>query len=1721
MENLKRRGLSLLLALVMIVSLFAGIQLPQASAAGSVTYVTDGDYVYNWGTRGTTATFLSPMAEDWWSSQPAYSTLATMDGSNDLDAVSNSALYEALASIMTGTHNNKTNYDGTRTLFQYTDCQNSAKTTTKISSFYSGTAIGPDWDSGSTWNREHVWPNSKSTSGSDSNTTREQDIMMLRPTAKDENGGRGNTAYGESTGYYHPNSESDGAYDLRGDVSRIVLYVYVRYGTDSTYADGALDYMWGTSGVMESVDVLLNWMEEDPVDTWELGRNDAVESITGTRNVFVDYPELAFLLFDEDIPVDYDTPSGAGTTSTYTVTATSNNNAHGTVAVNGKNITATPAEGYYADSYTVISGSATVTQNGNVFSVNASSDCTVQINFAAKTAVTITFMENGVIAKTVNTYQGDTVKLASPINTPDGCVFIGWVTNEIQDTEIKPATVHAADGSYAPSANTTFYALYSYVESSGSGTGKWTLVTDASKLSAGAEVVIAYNSASYVATDLGSNTYMGYASASFSTDKNTITELPDTAMILTLDGNANAWTLANPDGELLGSSSTKLYWDGGTTTWTINIDSGNATIAITSNASEALQYNKSSPRFKTYTSSQQLPQIYMMDGAAGTTYYTTSTCDHTDTTTTTVDATCTADGSTTVTCDDCGAVISETTIPATGHNYVDGTCTDCGSSEPAESVQVVIYAPEYMMALSSTYSTESTNYNAGVEVTVSGSSVTGYDSTEVWTLTDNGDGTYSILYGDQYLCLSDSYTSMALCDPEDDTVTHHHNWEIIPVGENLYNIRNTTRTLDGNTGYCIEWYAGNNYYCAYKTDTPYSNKNYQLSFYVVSGTLPTFTCDHAYVVTSTPGPSCTAYDEVKVCSKCGDKQTTEIPATTEHNMVAGTVVPPTATDYGYTLYHCDICGSYTEERDKVDPITGTEGITVTFVVPAGVAPISPMVTTDEGIELPTPGIPSADYEYTFAGWATSTIDNSTTVPTLYTGNYAPTQNVTLYAVYTYAPADNVFTRVDSTADLVIGNEIVIVAANTDVAMSTTQNSNNRGQIAITKDTENNKVTINDSVQVLTLEEGTVAGTYAFNTGSGYLYAASTSKNYLRTQNTIDGNASWEITITDGIATVKAQGSNTVNWMRHNNSSSIFSAYASGQADISLYTKSATVLTYTTEITRTEAYTVTFSTPSGVTAIPSTICGKTGITLPTAGVPANNHGYVFKGWATATYDNVTSKPTMYNPGEVYYATANTTFYAVYEYTTTGGGTSEYVLTDIGNISVSDSVVITMTTTNSTTYALTNGNGTSAAPAATTITVSENKLTTEPDSTLKWNIGGTKDSYIIYPEGDTTKWLYCTSANNGVRVGTNTNNTFKIDATSGYLQHNSTSRYLGIYTTTPDWRCYTSYTTANIANQELAFYVKSTGTTYWTTEVEVIELKFYSASLEVGEGISINYKVVASLFAENLYDLDSACATFVFNKETEDERTFTVSDPVLSGDYYVFQLKNIRPDWMGDVVTATLTATDANGESITSKAIEYSVAEYCYNKLNASDSTDALKTLLIDMLDYGAATQLHTGYKTDALVTDNAAYTNNASSGTSSAPTLNAAPAFGTSLDTPAAAWKGAALFLRETVRIRLRFTAESIDGVTVTAQIGDNDPVVLDSFTSAGNNVYYVFFDNLLATQMREDVVFTVMQNGTAISNTLTYSVEAYATSATATAGTLADMLNAMMNYGDAVYAYAG
>ena len=151
------------------------------------------------------------------------------------------------------------------------------------------------------------------------------------------------------------------------------------------------------------------------------------------------------------------------------------------------------------------------------------------------------------------------------------------------------------------------------------------------------------------------------------------------------------------------------------------------------------------------------------------------------------------------------------------------------------------------------------------------------------------------------------------------------------------------------------------------------------------------------------------------------------------------------------------------------------------------------------------------------------------------------------------PAEKVWTLVTEASTLAVGDQIIIAAKGSNVALSTTQNTNNRGQADITKSGDT-LVNPSSSVQIITLEAGSVLGGFAFKVGSaGYLYAASNSSNYLKSKATKDANGSWSIAIsTAGVATIKAQGSNGRNWLRYNSQSKLFSCYSSGQQDVVIY-----------------------------------------------------------------------------------------------------------------------------------------------------------------------------------------------------------------------------------------------------------------------------------------------------------------------------------------------------------------------------------------------------------------------------------------------------------------------------------------------------------------------------------------------------------------------------------------
>lgn len=164
---------------------------------------------------------------------------------------------------------------------------------------------------------------------------------------------------------------------------------------------------------------------------------------------------------------------------------------------------------------------------------------------------------------------------------------------------------------------------------------------------------------------------------------------------------------------------------------------------------------------------------------------------------------------------------------------------------------------------------------------------------------------------------------------------------------------------------------------------------------------------------------------------------------------------------------------------------------------------------------------------------------------------------------------DVYELVTDATTLAAGDQVLVVAKADSYVLGSTQNTNNRSQALVS--INNNQITsIDDTVQVITLESTGTDGTFAFNVGNGYLYAANSSSNYLKTQETNDENGYWAISIDSetGVASVVAQGTNTRNNLFYNKQSGLFSCYAStsGMEDkeiliYKLYQKQGVVQTY--------------------------------------------------------------------------------------------------------------------------------------------------------------------------------------------------------------------------------------------------------------------------------------------------------------------------------------------------------------------------------------------------------------------------------------------------------------------------------------------------------------------------------------------------------------------------------
>ena len=156
------------------------------------------------------------------------------------------------------------------------------------------------------WNREHTW--AKSHGFNKDSMEAYTDCHHLTATAQSINSKRGDLDFGEVENFdgtveedsygnkwisgkiFEPRDE------VKGDVARKLFYMVARYNDsnlDLTLVDKITD---GTSpeegkGSLGFLSTLIKWHYEDPVDFFEINRNEVVYSYQNNRNPFIDHPE--------------------------------------------------------------------------------------------------------------------------------------------------------------------------------------------------------------------------------------------------------------------------------------------------------------------------------------------------------------------------------------------------------------------------------------------------------------------------------------------------------------------------------------------------------------------------------------------------------------------------------------------------------------------------------------------------------------------------------------------------------------------------------------------------------------------------------------------------------------------------------------------------------------------------------------------------------------------------------------------------------------------------------------------------------------------------------------------------------------------------------------------------------------------------------------------------------------------------------------------------------------------------------------------------------------------------------------------------------------------------------------------------------------------------------------------------------------------------------------
>lgn len=328
------------------------------------------------------------------------------------------------------------------------------------------------------------------------------------------------------------------------------------------------------------------------------------------------------------------------------------------------------------------------------------------------------------------------------------------------------------------------------------------------------------------------------------------------------------------------------------------------------------------------------------------------------------------------------------------------------------------------------------------------------------------------------------------------------------------------------------------------------------------------------------------YGEAKVLEITSDKVGAQI----EYTVVGGGNISITKTEASPVSVTLDQNGEYTVEAFALgmDDYAKSDaaGLKFNIELAAGV----PTFSVEEGtyseaqaITL-TPGEGGAQVFYTINGGTEQLYiepikleEDGTYKITAYTAaNGALAKSTTVTKTYVISlPLEEPYILCENAAWLTEGVNIIFTSSKVNGecdAMSKLQREKNRGVAKVTIGTAYDKGNetigiVSKDADVAVFIVGKSNGHITFYSGdskneennevAGYLYAADSGNNYLKTQKIVDSNAEWTVSVSaNGEATIKAQGANTRNWMQYNPNTNVgnplFSCYKGRQKPVYIY-----------------------------------------------------------------------------------------------------------------------------------------------------------------------------------------------------------------------------------------------------------------------------------------------------------------------------------------------------------------------------------------------------------------------------------------------------------------------------------------------------------------------------------------------------------------------------------------